>query len=203
MCELLVHAEHVSHLSSAYTNVASRHILVRSDMAVELCHESLAEAHHLSVALSSWREVGTALCTTHRQRGKRVLECLFKCEKLQDSEIYRLMESYASLIRAYHVVVLHAVTHVGLHVALVVYPRHTEGDYSVRNAEALDKVGAVKLRMLVILFFYCCQYLTYGLDILRLVRESLFEVLNYICGYHKLFLFIGYTKKLITYLLLF
>ena len=113
------------------------------------------------------------------------------------------MESYASLIRAYHIVVLHAVTHVGLYVALVVYPRHAEGDYSVWNAEALDKVGAVKLRMFVVLFFYCCQYLTYGLDILRLVRESLFEVLNYICGYHKLFSFIGYTKKLITYLLLF
>ena len=45
------------------------------------------------------------------------------------------MEADTSLIRADGVVVLNTVTHVGLHVAFIVYPSYTELVYSVWNAK--------------------------------------------------------------------
>ena len=44
-CQLLVHAEHVSHLTTAYTNITGRHIGIGAYVSPELHHESLAETH--------------------------------------------------------------------------------------------------------------------------------------------------------------
>ena len=83
------------------------------------------------------------------------------------------MEAETTFVRANHIVVLNAVTHVCLYVTLVVYPCHTELYQAIWDAESLNKICFLELRMLVVLFFYCTQHLTYCLNVLRLIRESL------------------------------
>ena len=153
MGELLVHTEHICHLASAYAYVAGGDVFVRADVAVKLAHEGLAEAHDLGVALAARGEVRATLGAAHGQGGERVLERLLEGEELQDALVYRLVEPYTSLVRADDVVVLHAVAHICLHLALVVNPCHAELHNPVGDAEALDEVRTVKFRVLVILFF--------------------------------------------------
>ena len=82
--ELLVHAIEVTNFTTTYADVASRNVGVRTDVAPQFNHESLAETHDFSIALAAWAEVGTTLATTHRKCGKSIFECLFEAEELQD-----------------------------------------------------------------------------------------------------------------------
>ena len=82
--DALVLAEHIADLAAADADVAGRHVHVGADMAVELGHEALAEAHDLAVALALGIEVGAALAAAHRQAGQRVLEGLLEGEELED-----------------------------------------------------------------------------------------------------------------------
>jgi len=143
-------------------------------VTVKLSHESLAETHHLVVALATWREVRTTLCTTHRESSKRVLESLLESKELQDTQVNRLVEAKTSLVRADYVVVLNAVTHVSLNITLIIYPRNTELDDAVWDAEALDEVCLLELRVLVVLFLDSTENLTNCLDVLRLVLGIFF-----------------------------
>ena len=88
MSEFLVHAEHITYLTATNTDIACWYILVWTYMTVKLCHECLTETHYLSIALSTCRKVGASLCTTHRESGQRVLECLLESEELQDRQVY-------------------------------------------------------------------------------------------------------------------
>lgn len=81
------------------------------------------------------------------------------------------METDTTLVWANDVVVLDAVTHVGLYVTLVVNPRNAELNNAIWNAEALNEVGLVKLWMLVVLLFNRWENLTNCLDVLRLIRN--------------------------------
>ena len=83
------------------------------------------------------------------------------------------METDAAFVRANGIVVLNTVTHIGLYVALVVYPCHAERDDAVWNAKALDKDGAVEFWVTVVLFLDCTEDLANSLDIFRLVWEAL------------------------------
>ena len=96
------------------------------------------------------------------------------------------MEANAAFVRAYHVVVLDAVAHVGLHLAFVVNPCNAELDNSVRNAKSFDEVGFLKFRVFVVLLFYGREYLAYGLDVFRLIGESAFKILYDLCCIHNL-----------------
>ena len=87
------------------------------------------------------------------------------------------MKTDTAFVRANGVVMLNTVTHIGLYVALVVYPCHAERDYAVWNAKALDKVGAVEFRVTVVLFLNSAEDLTNSLDIFRLVWEALLKAL--------------------------
>ena len=87
------------------------------------------------------------------------------------------METKTSFVRANGVVVLNTVTHIVLHIAFVVHPCYTELNEAIWNTQALDEIVFLKLGVLVILFLDGRKYLTYGLDILRLIRESLFQIL--------------------------
>lgn len=99
------------------------------------------------------------------------------------------METDTAFVRADYVVVLDTVTHVCLDITFVVHPRYTEFKYTIRNTETLDEVCSVKLWVFVVLFLDCWKYLTYGLDVLWLVRKSLFEILyNFSCIHNFLFL---------------
>ena len=88
MGELLVHAEQIANLSAAYADIACGNVLIRTDVAIELSHECLAETHNFSVGASTDREVRAALASAHRQSGERVLECLLESEELQDREVH-------------------------------------------------------------------------------------------------------------------
>ena len=87
------------------------------------------------------------------------------------------METDAALVRTDGVVVLYAVAHIGLHVALVVYPCHTERNDAVGYAKTLYKVCTVELGVTVVLFFNSAEYLAHCLNVFRLVWEALFQTL--------------------------
>ena len=140
MGELLIHTEHISNLAATNTDVACGHVLIRTDVTIKLGHESLAEAHHFALALATGREVGTTLGSTHWQCGKRILECLLECKELEDSEVNRLVETDTALVRTDNVVVLDAITHVGLHLALVVNPCYSEFNHAIGDAKTLYQV---------------------------------------------------------------
>ena len=85
--QLLILAEQVTYLAGTHTDIACRHVLVGTDMTVQLSHECLTELHHLIVALTADAEVGAAFATTHRQRCEGVLKGLFESEELQDAKV--------------------------------------------------------------------------------------------------------------------
>ena len=76
--ELLVLSEEVANLAGTDADVAGRHVNLRTDVAVELAHEGLAEAHHLGIALAADAEVAAAFAAAHGQRSEGVLEGLLE-----------------------------------------------------------------------------------------------------------------------------
>ena len=55
----------IAYLPGSYTDVASGHILVWTDMAIQFRHECLTELHHLVVALAADGEIRSALAAAH------------------------------------------------------------------------------------------------------------------------------------------
>src|SRR5690606_16363256 len=98
--EALVLAEEVSDLARADADVARGHVGVLADVAVQLGHERLAEAHDLAVGLAGRVEVAAALAAADRQARERVLEDLLEAEELDDAEVHRLAEAQPALVRA-------------------------------------------------------------------------------------------------------
>ena len=83
------------------------------------------------------------------------------------------METNGAFVRANGIVMLNTIAHVGLNIALVVYPCYTERYNTIWNAKALNKVGAVEFWVTVVLLLDSSEDLTNGLYIFRLVREAL------------------------------
>ena len=144
--DLAVLPEEVADLASANVHVAGGDIGVRTDMAVELGHEALAEAHHLSVATSlagSVRtllgiEVRAAFAAAERKSGERVLENLLEAEKLQNREIDRRIEAQSPFVGPDCGVELHAIAAVDADDAGIVHPRNTEHDDPFRFHQSLE-----------------------------------------------------------------
>ena len=187
--EFLVLPEEVAHLASAHADVAGRHVFIGTYVAVELVHESLAEAHHLAFALAARRKVAAALGSSHGQGGERVLESLLEGKELQDAQIHRLVVAQAAFVGTYGVVVLYAVAHVGAHVAGVVGPRDAELQYAVGDAEALYEVGSLEFGVQVVLVLNGCQDLRHCLYVLRLSGKTLFQIFNYVSCFHHAYFF--------------
>ena len=76
-------AEHEADFPCADADITGRYVKVGTNVAVQLAHERLAEAHHFSVALAFGVKVRAALAAAHGQRGQGVLEDLFKGQELQ------------------------------------------------------------------------------------------------------------------------
>src|SRR5690606_18937331 len=93
----LVLAEHEPELTGADADVAGGDIGVLPEVAVQLRHEALAEAHDLGVAATLRIEVRAALRTTDRQAGEGVLEDLLEAEELHDAEVDGGAEAQAAL----------------------------------------------------------------------------------------------------------
>ena len=141
VAQALVLAEEEADLASAHADVAGGHVGVGTDVAAQLGHEALAEAHDFVVALALGIEVGTALAAAHGQRGERVLEDLFKGQKLQDAEIDGGVEAQAALVGADGAVHLDAEAAVDLDVALVIEPWHAEHEHALGFGDALKNPG--------------------------------------------------------------
>ncbi len=112
--DALVLTEQVADLAAADTDVTRGHIGVLAEVAVQLRHERLAEAHHLGVGAALGVEVGAALGASDRQRGERVLEDLLEAEELHDAEVHGRVEPQTALERTERGVELDAETAVEL-----------------------------------------------------------------------------------------
>ena len=71
--QALVLAEQVADLAGAHADVTGRHVQVGADVAVQLAHERLAEAHHFVVAFALGIEVRAALAAADALGGERDL----------------------------------------------------------------------------------------------------------------------------------
>src|SRR5690554_640421 len=131
--QLLHHARHESDFTGADTNVASRHIGVRPQVAVEFGDERLAEAHDLTVRLAFGVEVRAAFAAAHGQGRQGVLEGLFKGQKFQYGQIDRRVKTHTALVRAYRRAMLDAEAAVDLDASLVIDPGNAklEGSFGL------------------------------------------------------------------------
>ncbi len=121
--EALVLAEEVADLPAAHADVAGGHVGVGADVAEELGHEALAEAHDLGVGLALGVEVGAAFAAAHGQGGEGVLEHLLEGQELEDAQVDGGVEAQAALVRADGRVHLDAEAPVHLDLALGRPPR--------------------------------------------------------------------------------
>ena len=97
------------------------------------------------------------------------------------------MEPDSPLIRANGIVVLHAITHIVSHVAVVVDPRNPETDDSVGNTQPFKQVDLFECRITVVDIGYRVDNFFNCLQIFRLMRKPSAQFL-YKCFYvHSLF----------------
>ena len=98
------------------------------------------------------------------------------------------METDTALVGADYVVVLYTVSHIGLHLTLVIHPCYAELIHSVGNAQAFNQVGFIKLGVLVVFFFNGSKYLFYSLVIFRLIGEASFQVFQNFFSVHNVYM---------------
>lgn len=160
--QLLVHAEEIADLATTYADITGRHVLVRTDIAIQLCHECLAEPHDLSIRATSDREIRTTFGTAHRQCGQRILEYLLKSQELQDGKVHGRVETQPALVRTDRTVELNAIADIDMYFSLVIHPWNTERDNTLWLYETFDQLSFFKCWVLIIYifnrdqhFFYC------------------------------------------------
>ncbi len=137
--QFLHHAGHKADFTAADADVAGRHVGVRAQVAIQLGHQRLAEAHDLALAFALRIEIGAAFAAAHRQGGQRILEGLLKAEELQDRQVYRWVEAHAALIGADGRVELHAEGAIDLHLAAIVHPADAELNDTLGLHQALQQ----------------------------------------------------------------
>ena len=161
--QLLVHTKEVADLATAHADIAGRYVHIRTDDLIELCHKRLTETHDLGIALATRGKVATALATTHRECGQRVLKCLLETKELQDRQVHGRVETQTALIRTNGTVELYTVADVHLYLALVVDPGHTEGDDTFRLHNTLNNLCFFEFRVLVVHVLDRLQHFPYCL----------------------------------------
>src|SRR5690606_33682479 len=124
-----------------HTDVARGNVGVLAEVAVQLRHEALAEAHDLAVGTTVRVEVRSALGAADALAGQCVLEDLLEAEELDDAQVHARVKTKSALVRAEGRVVLNAVTAVDLHRSVVIDPRHAKHDLPLRLNEALNNAG--------------------------------------------------------------
>ena len=134
-------------LAAADANITSWNIAVFSDVAVQLRHKRLAEAHdfHLGPALGI--KVRTALATANGQAGQGIFEDLLKTEELNDAQVDRRMETQSALVGAERRIELDAKTAIDLDITIVIDPRHAEDELALRFTETLHQAVVRVLRV--------------------------------------------------------
>lgn len=168
--QFLIHTVQEADLTTAYAYVAGGNVGIDTDIVPQFKHESLAETHDFSVRLAGRIEVRTTLCTTHRKGRQGVLESLLETEELQHRRVHGLVETQTAFVGTDRAVELNAVAQVGLNFAFVVHPRYAEGEDTIRLYEALNDLGFLELRMLVVNFLDGLEYFAYGLQVFVFTR---------------------------------
>ena len=184
--EALVLAEEISDFAAADVHVAGGDVGIGADVAEELGHEALAEAHHLGVAAALAGGVGAllrvevraALAAAHRERRERVLEDLLEGEELEDGEVDRRVEAQASLVGTDRAVLLDAVAAVDADLARVVHPRNAEYNNALRLDDALENRVLFILRIRLEDRVKREEHFLGGLDELGFVRVLRLEILQ-------------------------
>ena len=142
-------------------------------MLAKLCHEALAETHNFSVALALRIEVRAALAAAHRQSCKAVLEYLLKAQELDDPKVNRGVESDTALVGSDSRVELYSEATVYLNLTVVVYPRNTEHDLTLRLNDTLENACIDEVLSLLSNRLKSLKDFSNGLDELRLAGISL------------------------------
>ena len=181
----LIGTEHVAHFAATHADVAGGYVAILADVAVQFEHEGLAEAHHLGGTLTAGRKVGTALRAAHGKCGQCVFERLFEGQELENTQVYRAVETNTALVGADGVVVLHAIAHVGAHIAAVVGPRHAESVDALGDAQALHEVDFLKLGVFVVFLFEGEEHFFHRLVVLGLVGKTGFQRFEQFFGVHE------------------
>ncbi len=149
MASGLHHAGHEADLAGTHADIAGRHVRVRTQVAVQFDHQSLAETHDFGVGLAFGVEVGAALAAAHGQRRQRVLEGLLEGQKFQDGEVHRGVKPHAALVGADGRAVLNAEAAIDLDLAGVVHPADAELQGAFRLDEAFEQRLAGVARVLL------------------------------------------------------
>ena len=168
--QFLVHAKEVPDLAETHANVPGRNIGKLPDMAEQLAHKGLAEAHDLGVGFTFGIEVRASLATTHGQGGQGVFEDLLKSQEFQNAEVDGRVEAQTALVGTDGAVHLYPEAPVYKDFAGVVLPRNPEHDHPVRFHQSFQYLGATIFRMKVQKRFDGPKYFSCGLMKLPLVR---------------------------------
>ena len=67
--EFAIHTIQIAHFACTHSDVTRRYVGFGADVAPQLNHKSLAEAHNLAVGFAFGVEVRATLCAAHRQSG--------------------------------------------------------------------------------------------------------------------------------------
>jgi hypothetical protein len=103
-----------------------------TDVAIQLAHERLAEAHDLHVALAARVEVGAALASAHQECREGILEDLLECQELQHAEVDGVPEAEATLVGADRAVHLDPESAIDANDALIVHSGNPKDDHPLR-----------------------------------------------------------------------
>src|SRR6266536_2554010 len=114
---------------------------VLAEVAVQLGHEALAEAHDLPVGAALGVEVRAALAAADLHAGEAVLEDLLETEELDDPQVHRGVEAQAALVGPERAVEFDAEGPVDVDLAVVVLPGDLEDELPLGLAEPLDDLG--------------------------------------------------------------
>ena len=143
-------AEEVADLARADADVTGRDVDVVADVAVQLAHHRLAEAHHLVVALPARVEVRASLRAPHRQSGQTVLQDLLEAEELQHATCHGRVEAEPAFVGPDRVRELHAPGAVGVDRAVVALPGNAERDDPVRLGQPLEDLQPLVFRVVLL-----------------------------------------------------
>src|SRR5690606_19036534 len=127
----LVLAEQIADLALAHSDVAGRDVGVLAQVAVQLGHQRLTEAHDLAVAAALGVEVRSPFGAPDRHAGDGGLGRLLGGEELDHAQVDGRAETDAALVGAESGVELDAEGPVDLPLAVVVRPRHPEDDLAL------------------------------------------------------------------------
>ncbi len=138
--DALVLAKQIADFTPAHADIARGYVGVRTDVAEQLGHERLAEAHDLQVALALRIEIRASLAPAHRQCGQRVLEGLLESQELENARVDARMKAQPSLVGSDGAVHFDSKTAIDADLVLVVDPRHPEDDHALRFHQAFQDI---------------------------------------------------------------